>query len=92
MKKADIIDMVHTELEGTKAQADRVVNMIFDTIGDEMAKGSEVDIAGFGKMIGQHKPARTARNPKTGEPVQVAAKIAPKFKASKTLKDKVAGK
>lgn len=91
MKKADLAQMVQDELQGTKAQAERVVDMIFEAIGKTMAKGNSVDIAGFGKFEGRMQSARTARNPRTGETVQVPAKRAPKFKAGKALKDLVKG-
>lgn len=92
MKKADLAQMVQDELQGTKAQAERVVQMIFDAIAESMAKGEDVDIAGFGKFMGKMQAARTARNPRTGETVDVPAKRAAKFKAGKALKDQVAGK
>lgn len=91
MKKADLAQMVQDELQGTKAQAERVVQMIFDAIASEMAKGGSVDVAGFGKFEGRMQAARTARNPRSGETVQVPAKRAPKFKPGKALKDQVKG-
>lgn len=92
MKKADLAQMVQDELQGTRAQAERVVQMMFDAIAGELAKGGSVDVAGFGKFEARARAAREARNPRTGETVQVAATTVPKFKASKTLKDTVAGK
>jgi len=92
MKKADLAQMVQDELQGTRAQAERLVQMLFDAVAGELAKGGTVDIAGFGKFEARARAAREARNPRTGEAVQVAATTVPKFKASKTLKDTVAGK
>ncbi len=92
MKKADLAQMVQDELQGTRAQAERLVQMLFDAIAGELAKGGTVDVAGFGKFEARARAAREARNPRTGEAVQVAATTVPKFKASKTLKDTVAGK
>ena len=92
MKKADLAQMVQDELQGTRAQAERLVQMLFDAIAGELAKGGTVDVAGFGKFEARARAAREARNPRTGETVQVAATTVPKFKASKTLKDTVAGK
>ena len=92
MKKADLAQMVQDELQGTRAQAERLVQMLFDAVAGELAKGGTVDIAGFGKFEARARAAREARNPRTGETVQVAATTVPKFKASKTLKDTVAGK
>lgn len=90
MKKADLAQKVQDELQGTRAQAERVVQMIFDAIAGELAKGGVADIAGFGKFEAKKRAAREARNPRTGETVKVAATMVPKFKASKTLKDAVA--
>jgi DNA-binding protein HU-beta len=91
MKKQDLINMVADITEGTKTQADEIVNGIFDTIAAEMAKGGAVDVAGFGKFEGKMRNARTARNPRTGETVDVPAQRVPKFKAGKKLKDTVKG-
>jgi len=89
MKKNDLAEIVHEMLGGTKVQAEEVVSKIFDTITDSLAGGKEVDIAGFGKFVVNQQAARTARNPRTGEAVKVAAKRSPKFKAAKRLKDAV---
>ena len=92
MKKQDLANMVNDMIGGTKTQSEAVIKGIFDAMAGEMAKGGTVDIAGFGKFEGVDRAARTARNPRTGEMVQVAAKRVPKFKAGKALKDTVAGK
>lgn len=81
--------MLQDELETTKAQAERLVQMFWDAIADSLSKGEDVDIAGFGKFVVNKRAARTARNPRTGETVQVPATKVPKFKASKALKDAV---
>lgn len=91
MKKQDLAQMVNDMIGGTKTQSDAVIKAIFDAMAGEMAKGGVVDIAGFGKFEGAMRNARTARNPRTGEMVQVPAKRVPKFKAGKALKDTVAG-
>lgn len=91
MKKQDLINMVADMTGGTKTQADDIVNGLFDAIADEMAKGGTVDVAGFGKFEGKMRNARTARNPRTGETVEVPAQRVPKFKAGKKLKDTVKG-
>lgn len=91
MKKQDLAQMVNDMIGGTKTQSDAVIKAIFDAMAGEMAKGGVVDIAGFGKFEGVMRDARMARNPRTGEMVQVAAKRVPKFKAGKALKDTVKG-
>ena len=92
MKKADLIAMVAEMTGSTKVMAGQVVEGIFGAIAGEMAKGEKVDIAGFGKFEGNMRAARTARNPRTGESVNVPATRVAKFKAAKALKDTVAGK
>lgn len=91
MKKQDLANMISDMMGGTKTQAEATVKAMFDAMAMEMAKGGVVDIAGFGKFEGSMRAARTARNPRTGEMVSVAAKRVPKFKAGKALKDTVAG-
>ena len=68
------------------------VDAVFDSIEEAMKDGTQVSVAGFGIFEAKMRAAREARNPRTGETVQVAATTVPKFKASKTLKDTVAGK
>lgn len=92
MKKTDLAMVVHNITNGTKVQAQQIVDAIFDGMTMELVKGGEVDVAGFGKFIAKKRLARTARNPRTGEAVQVAATTVPKFRASKALKDAVAKK
>jgi DNA-binding protein HU-beta len=90
MNKQALIEMVHGMLGGTKVQAEQVVSGIFDGITASLTKGDEVSIAGFGIFTAKMRAARTARNPKTGEAVKVAATRVPKFRAAKALKDAVA--
>ncbi len=92
MKKQDLAQLVNDMVGGTKTQSESIIKAIFDAMAGEMAKGGTVDIAGFGKFEGAMRDARTARNPRTGESIAVAAKRVPKFKAGKALKDEVAGK
>lgn len=89
MNKASLAEAVYNKIGGTKKAADEVVDMIFDSIAGEMKKGGEVSIAGFGIFIAKERKARTARNPRTGETVNVPAMKVPKFRASKNLKDAV---
>ena len=89
MNKQGLVDVVHQKLGGTKIQAEEVVDSIVNTIIETLKKGEEVSVAGFGIFSVKDRAARTARNPKTGEAVQVAASRAAKFRASKALKDAV---
>jgi len=89
MNKASIVENVNGQMEGSKAEAERLVDGIFDSIVSALKSGEEVSIAGFGIFSVKDRAARQARNPRTGEIVQVAATKVPKFRASKTLKDAV---
>ena len=89
MNKADLADVVHGVLQGTKTQSEEVVEMIISTIVKSLKKGDEVSIAGLGIFSTKMRPARTGRNPRTGQSIQVPAMRVPKFRAAKALKDAV---
>lgn len=89
MNKADIIEKVHGVLGGTKADAERAVETTVDSVVDALRAGDEVSIAGLGIFSTKMRPARTGRNPRTGETIQIQAMRVPKFRAAKGLKDAV---
>jgi DNA-binding protein HU-beta len=89
MNKAALVDAVHQHLGGTKVQAEEVVNLVFDSIVNTLKKGEEVSVAGLGIFSVKTRAARTARNPRTGETLEVPAMKVPKFRAAKALKDAV---
>ncbi len=91
MNKVALAEVVQEKIGTTKADAERAVEAIFGSIGETLAKGEDVSIAGFGIFSGKMRAARTARNPRTGEPVDVPAMRVAKFKAGKALKDLVRG-
>lgn len=90
MNKKGLIDEVlkATGME-KKADAERAVDVVFDTIVKTMGRGEEVAIAGFGTFKVVKRAAREGRNPKTGEKIQIAASTKPKFRAAKSLKEAV---
>ena len=89
MNKADIVDKVHAVLGDTKASAERAVDTVVDSIIEELKGGNEVSIAGLGIFSTKMRPARTGRNPRTGESIKVPSMRVPKFRAAKGLKDAV---
>ena len=90
MNKEILVKTVAEGIDGaTKKDIAVVVDEVFDTIKNTLASGEKVAIAGFGSFEVVERAARTARNPRTGEEIAVLASKAPKFKASKTLKDTV---
>lgn len=89
MNKADLISKVHETIDVTKADAERAVETVIDSIVDALKSGKEVSIAGLGIFSTKMRDARTARNPRTGEAIEVPAMRVPKFRAAKALKDSV---
>ena len=87
MNKVALVEKLSEVMNSTKVEAERAVDTIFDSIVATLKKGDEVSVAGFGKFSVKDKPARMARNPKTGEQVKVAASKAAKFTVAKALKD-----
>jgi len=92
MKKQDLITKIAEELETTKVLAEKMLDTVFDTLSDVMKKGDSIAIPGFGSFTSAKRKAKTARNPKTGEKIEVPEKQVPKFKAAKKLKEHVDGK
>lgn len=91
MTKKELVGVIAEKHEITKAKATEVVETVFDTIKETVAAGEKVDIFGFGSFAVAESSARTGRNPRTGETIEIAATKNPKFKASKTFKDTVKG-
>ena len=89
MNKQDIAEKVQGVLGSTKADAERAVECMIDTIVGGLKKGDEISMAGLGIFKTKMRAARTARNPRTGASVQVPAMRVPKFQAAKALKDAV---
>jgi DNA-binding protein HU-beta len=89
MNKADIINKVHEELGITKTDAEKAVETMMSCIVDSLSSGKEVSIAGLGIFSAKMRNKRTARNPRTGETIDVPAMRVPKFRAAKALKDAV---
>ena len=92
MTLSDLVDQVAASDEKlTKAQAKAMVETTLSAIRASLTEGAEVNLAGFGKFKVQDKPARTGRNPATGESIQIAASKKISFAPAKALKDAVAG-
>lgn len=89
MNKNSLVDAVYEKIGGTKVQAEQAVDTVVDSIVSSLKKGDEVSIAGLGIFSTKQRAARTARNPRTGAAIQVAAMKVPKFRAAKALKEAV---
>lgn len=68
---------------------ERIVSTIFDEITAALSRGDRVELRGFGAFSVKHRDARTGRNPRTGEAVQVEEKHIPFFKTGKLLRDRL---
>jgi len=89
MNKNELIAAVAEKCDMNKTDAGGAVEAVLNTVTESLCSGEEVRILGFGNFTVADRKATTARNPRTGETVQVAASKAPKFKAGKALKDAV---
>lgn len=89
MNKMGLVDAVHAKLGGTKKSAEDAVDTVFDTIMRTLAKGEEVSISGFGAFVAKRRSARMGVNPRTGQKIQIAETVTPKFRAGKALKEAV---
>ncbi len=73
----------------TVADVERIVSALFDEMTEALARGSRVELRGFGAFTVKHRNARAGRNPRTGEAVAVAQKSVPFFKAGKELRERI---
>ena len=89
MNKSELAERLAGRTGMSKAAAKGAVDGVFETIGEALANGEEARILGFGTFGTRNRPARTVRNPRTGESLSVAASTVPVFKAGNTLKDAV---
>lgn len=89
MIKSELVSRVAAETSLTRADAERIVGAVFSAIADALVRDEPVAVAGFGKFATRSRAARTARNPRTGEPVSVPASRAASFKAAKALRDAI---
>ncbi len=89
MNKSDLIDALRDTTGVTRADAERSVDAIINTIVGALKGGEQVSIAGLGIFEAKMRAARTGRNPRTGEAIEIKAMRVPKFRAAKALKDAV---
>ncbi|MBW4484889.1 MAG: HU family DNA-binding protein [Tildeniella torsiva UHER 1998/13D] len=91
MNKAQLTERVAANAELTQKEAGRAIDAILEAIMGEVANSGKVTLVGFGTFEAQHTKAREGRNPSTGEPVHIPAKVRPKFKPGKEFKAQVGG-
>lgn len=89
MNKSELVAALAEKADLSRKDAEKVVNAFVDEVSDALAAGDKIQLIGFGTFSVKDRPARTARNPRTGSEIKIAASKAPAFKAGKALKDKV---
>ena len=90
MTKRDLIEEVAQQYPRfSRRDAEVIVNAVFDSMTDALAKGERIEIRGFGSFIVKQRPAREGRNPRSGTVVSVASKKVPLFKVGKELRLRV---
>ena len=89
MNKTELSAAVAAKADLTRKQAEAAVNAVVEVVGETLKEGGRVQIVGFGTFEVKNRPARKARNPRTGEEISISASKAPVFKAGKALKDTV---
>ncbi len=89
MNKQDLVAKVAEKIDVSKTKAAEAVDAVIDSIKASLKKGDDVRLVGFGTFTVSRRAASTGRNPRTGEPIKIAASKQPKFKAGKELKQAI---
>ena len=89
MNKLELISALQTEAKISKPEAAKVVQVLFDSMADAIARGERVEIRGLCSFFVKNYKSYAGRNPKTGEKVVIKPKQLPFFKSGKALKDRV---
>jgi DNA-binding protein HU-beta len=89
VNKSELIEAIAASADIPKAAAGRALDAMVDSISGALKKGDQVALVGFGTFAVKERAARTGRNPRTGDPIEIAAAKIPSFKAGKALKDAV---
>ena len=89
MKKVELVEAIAKKSGLTKADSARALDATFEVIAMNLEKGHKVPMLGFGTFAVSKRSARTARNPRTGETIKIAARKVVSFKAGTALKNRV---
>jgi DNA-binding protein HU-beta len=91
MNKAEFVEQVAEKTEFSRREAELAVEATLKTIEEQLARGSEITLTGFGKFHVADRSARQGRNPQTGAPINIKASRVPRFSAGSKLKQVVNG-
>ncbi len=89
MNKAELVAAIAEKTELSKKDTEKALKAFVDVVTEELKKGEKIQMVGFGTFEVSERAAREGRNPANGQPMQIAASKAPKFKAGKALKDAI---
>jgi DNA-binding protein HU-beta len=89
MTKAELITRIAKDAALTKRQSEKVVDALLASVQDALRKGEKMTLVGFGTFSAMSQKARTGRNPRTGQPLFLPSRKAPKFSAGKKLRQAV---
>lgn len=92
LTKAELIDAIYEKVGFSKKEAADLVELLFETMKEELCKGGTIKISGFGKFRVRDKKARMGRNPQTGEAMTISARRVLTFTPSRILRDGINGK
>lgn len=86
MTKAEIVEQIYEKIGFSKKESAEIVELVFDTMKDTLAKGDKIKISGFGNFVVRNKRSRVGRNPQTGEEIEITARRVLTFRPSQVLK------
>lgn len=89
MNKTELVAAVATKADLSKKDAEAAVKAVLDAVTEALADGEKVALVGFGTFEVKERAARTGKNPRTGEPIEIPASKVPSFKAGAALKNAV---
>ncbi len=89
MNKSELVSAMAEKSGLTKVDSERAYKAFVETVTETLASGDTLSLIGFGTFLVRERAARTGRNPRTGETIQIKASKNPAFKAGKALKDAV---
>jgi DNA-binding protein HU-beta len=89
VNKSELIDAVAAGADISKAAAGRALDAMIEAVTSALKNGEQVNLVGFGTFVVRERAARSGRNPRTGETINIKAAKNPSFKAGKALKDAV---
>jgi DNA-binding protein HU-beta len=91
VNKSELVEQIAAKADLSRRDAESAVEAALNTIEEQLARGGEITLTGFGKFHVASRSARTGRNPQTGAPIEIKASRVPRFSAGSKLKQVVNG-